>query len=261
MFSAVRDRWQVLVCEIDAESPSPNAVIVPLPAAAGPGAVEKIDPAEFALGWDGRRRFFDDLQGYFVAPPIGRPGGGQAYQPSPASADAASVGLPAHPPGRSYPSSETPSDAVELFGSPASLAGLEQALTPHQALHDLLAQRYPGDVLALCRLPAGFTRAFVAVRYEPRDGTRVFFPLLQATDGRSAPSRAFYEHDLFGQGVVLDERMLSFDQRAKAAGFKPLVTPPPPPFPRFVQVDAPIDLASRRGLLPNEDLRVPVTPE
>ena len=125
MFSAARGGRHVLVCEIDVEISSPNAVIVPLPAAAGPGAVEKIDPREFALGWDGRRRFFDDLQWHFVAPEIARAGGGEAFKPPPAPSDAAEPGgSPAYPCARLYPSYEAPSDAAELFDSPAALAGL-----------------------------------------------------------------------------------------------------------------------------------------
>jgi archaemetzincin len=52
LFSEVDHERHVLVCEIDAESLSPNAVIVPLPAA-GAGAAAKIDPGEFELGDNG----------------------------------------------------------------------------------------------------------------------------------------------------------------------------------------------------------------
>jgi hypothetical protein len=69
LFSAARERRHVLVCELEVASKKPNALLVPLPAAAGAGAIERLDPAGFPTGPDGRRLFFADLQDYFVAPP------------------------------------------------------------------------------------------------------------------------------------------------------------------------------------------------
>lgn len=257
IFAAVRDGWRVLVFEVDAESPSPNAVVVPIPAAGGPTVVHTFDADAFAVSsWDGRRRFFDELEWHFVGPPCARPGGGQAYVSPPGADTPGPDYVP--PPTRLYPSYETTLDAVELVGEPAQLAALERSPAPNPALVELLEHRYPGHVLALCHLPAGLARGFVAVRYEPRDENHVFFPLLLVTDGRAAPPRARYEHQLFGQGVVLDQRMLPIVARMKADGIDPLEAPPPPPLPPFVQVDAPIDLAFRNGLLANEDLQAAV---
>lgn len=256
MFVTAREGRHVLVCEIDAQSASPNAVIVPLPAA---GAVERIDLREFETGWDGGRIFFDRLQWYFVALTPGRAGGGQAFMaPPPSPVDAGAGGKPAWGPSLSYVSPSSTSDAVELFGSPALLsAGLGRAPAPRQELLDLLAQRYPEHVFALCRLPAGLARAFVAVRFSPRDPARVFFPLLQVAGGRAADSRARYAHVLYGQGVGLDERMLPCSVRDASTWLGPRDVPS---FPSFVDTGAPIDLATRHGLLPNEDLWAPLAP-
>jgi len=256
-FAAARDRRRVLVCEIDVESASPNAVLVPIPA--GAGSVEKIDPGEFPLGWDGRRRFFDDLHFHYVEPPIARPGGGQAFV-------GGSTAAPRAEPWRAFAGVTVPSDAAEIVDSPASLERLEPDLVPRRHLVDLLAAHYPGHALALCRLPAGLAQALVAVSYEPRDAGSVFFPLLQVTDGCTALPGASYRHDLFGRGIALDERRLSFLTPAAAppatpgSPFAPVAPAPEWPFPSFMQEWAPVDLTRRRGYLPNEDLHASIAP-
>jgi len=264
IFSAARGGRHMLVCEFDAESPAPNAVVVPVPAA-GPGAVEKIDAGEFRLGWDGRRTFFDDLHAHFIEPPIGRAGGGQAFVGSGgASSPQAVAGT-----WRAFTGVTVPSDAAELFDSADALEGLEPALRPLPDLQALLRGLYPRQAFALCRLPAGLAQAFVAVHYEPGDHSRIFFPLRQVTDGRTAAPTAAFSHTLFGQGVALDERRFSFMKPAVAAGPPPAAAPPGPPgapqpptqpaqsgwpFPSFVEAWTPVDLAFRRGTLSNEDL-------
>jgi len=236
IFSAARERRQVLVCELEVASKKPNALLVPLPAAAGPGSVEKLDQAGFPLGPDGRRFFFADLQDYFVAPPR-RAGEGQVFLRSPA-----------------------PPDDVELVESPSSLARLEKDLRPQPALQVILEQRYGSHLFALHRLPAGLSHAFVAVRFEPRDGERIFFPMLQVPDGRKAAPTATYVHALYAQGAKLDERMLPFHVRMLPAGSAQPEKPPAPPFPSFIDVRAPIDLATRWGKHPNEDLLAGLAP-
>jgi len=241
-FATPRGKRHVLVCELDIESADPNAAIVPIPAAPGQYSVEKIDPKEFALGWDGRRRFFDDLHAHFIEPPIARAGGGEAFITT-------GTGVKIEP-WRAFQGMTVPSDAAEILEGPGKLSALEPALRPMPELLDLLARRYPGFPLALCRIPAGVSQAFVAVLFAPRDEKKIFYPLLQVTDGKTAEPAAIFKHNLFGQGVALDERRFSFLQPAKNAGAGLEW-----PFPSFMEPWAPVDLAFHRGSRPNEDLR------
>jgi hypothetical protein len=245
-FCTVRNRRHVLVCELDVESAAPNAVVVPIPAAPGENPIEKIDPKEFPLAWDGRRRFFDELFFHFIEPPIARAGGGQAFLTT-------GSGVKIEP-WRAFQGITVPSDAAEILDSAQNIAGLEPTLRPPPEILELLARRYPGFPIALCRLPAGVAQALVAVSFAPRDESRIFYSLLQVTDGKTAEPMAVYKHNLFGQGVVLDERRFSFMQPAKTAGPGPLAASPDWPFPSFVEAWAPVDLAFRRGSQPNEDL-------
>jgi len=252
LFGAHRDRRHVCVLEVDAESASPNALVVPIPASALDG-VERIAAADLALGWDGRRRFFDDLDVWYQGPPPGRPGGGQAFFAPPSASRKA--GIAPMPPAatRLYPDFETSLDSVELLASPAALVDLEPPARPGPEVDALLRHHYPDHVLALARFPAGLCRIFVAVRYVPVDPTHVFFPLLEVTDGVTAPARVDDDHDVFGQGVGLTERILSAEQRHPG-----LVPAPPPPFPPWVEPRAALDIARRRGLRENADLRAAV---
>ena len=243
LFATIHAARHVLVVEVDCESASPNALLVPIPAIAG--TLERIAASELALGWDGRRRLFDDLDNWYHGPPVGRAGGGQAFFAMPSTATSTPVAMPAGPPAPTlfYPSIETSLDAVQLFEPSQTSSRLEPPLRA------LFGQRYPGHALALCPFPEGTCRIMVAIRYAPLDATHIFFPLLQITDGSAPAAQISDEHDVLGQGVELAEQVLPDQQRQT-----PLAPAPPPPFPSFVHAGAPLAFTRARGLRDNQDL-------
>ena len=235
---------QVLVYSAKVETPDRNAMMLPVPVAAGGAPIELIDLSAYP-------RFFEDLTSYFIAPP-------PAFGGPQARLEVFQVG----------------SFEVSIVPTLGDMSRLDERFNLSPTLRATLAERYADHAFVVYQFapgkqllhPFGFS-------FESRYARHLFYPTVHVHDGVGAPPGADFAHTFYAQGAKLVERHLpphlrggaggaahqqGWDPGPGAYGFAPPApgTPMGPRFPPFIQPEAPLDHGALFGTYANIDVFV-----
>jgi hypothetical protein len=144
---------------------------------------------------------------------------------------------------------------VSVVPSVADFHRLDPRFGEKVRLMSGLGGRYPGFAFVVYQFAAGKTQMHpLGVSFQTRWPDLMFFPTLHVHDGGEVAETADFDHELFAEGLWLDEMIdMKLPPRVQAA-----VAPLLPPFFNFHARG--MGRAVRRGRRRNEDLAVRVPP-